>query len=53
MVGAEPLAPALRSGLVEWSVPWHAEDKAGAVLGEVGLWLVKACLHRDCALLPM
>lgn len=35
------------------SVPGHAEDEARAVLGEVGLWLVEPCLHRDGALLAM
>lgn len=37
----------------EQSVPGHAEDEARAVLGEVGLWLVEPCLHRDGALLAM
>lgn len=39
--------------MVWWSVPWHAEDEARAVLGEVRLWLVEPRLHGDGALLPM
>lgn len=38
---------------VQQSVPWHTEDEAGAVLGEVGLRLIKPRLHRDSAFLPM
>lgn len=38
---------------VRQSVPRHAEDEARAVLGEVRLGLVKPCLHRDGAFLPM
>lgn len=38
---------------VQQLVPWHTEDEAGAILGEVGLWLIKPRLHRDGAFLPM
>lgn len=38
---------------VQQSVPWHTEDEAGAVLGEVRLRLIKPRLHRDGAFLPM
>lgn len=38
---------------VKQLVPWHTEDEAGAILGEVGLWLIKPRLHRDGAFLPM
>ena len=52
MPGSSSCSPGQASD-VQQSVPWHTEDEAGAVLGEVRLRLIKPRLHRDGAFLPM
>lgn len=51
-LGPDSCSPGQTSD-AQQSVPRHTEDEAGAVLGEVGLWLVKPGLHRHGAFLPM
>lgn len=50
---AQALAPLGQASGVQQSIPGHTEDEAGAVLGEVRLWLVKPGLHGYGAFLPM
>lgn len=53
MCQAQALAPLGEASDMQQSVPGHTEDEAGAVLGEVRLWLIEPGLHRHGAFLPM